>query len=329
MELLLWRWSTTAQIASAIVIAVFFVVLARSVRRVELRPWVMAWLANLAALFVTMAAVVVESINQVGVVQSSVTALVLLASAGFLLARRVPGAGWLAAGFALRALLGIAETGAYSTQLHPGGWGSSRGMGIFLASHSSFDTGAEWVIALGCVLTLYGVIQRELTQSNQDLLAAQAILQELVDRDPLTGLANRRGLPAVLRRVYPTGATILFFDLNDFKEINDSYGHPAGDECLKRFARALQAGFRPDDDVIRYAGDEFVVVAGAEPAQVMERVELLRARLAGARAEGPEIRFSVGHAVLPAHGDADAAIRAADEAMYLDKADKSRRVRAL
>ena len=50
MELLLWRWSTTAQITSALMIAGFFVlVLARSVRRVEVRPWVWAWLANLAA----------------------------------------------------------------------------------------------------------------------------------------------------------------------------------------------------------------------------------------------------------------------------------------
>jgi diguanylate cyclase (GGDEF)-like protein len=391
MELLLWRWSTTAQIASAIVIAVFFVVLARSVRRVELRPWVAAWLANLAALCVTitfwfaqpqspaafialrtgyffaktlfvlllaagawrfvrpplprrvvrtgvaavavlaaLAALAAEGINQVGVVQSSVTAVVLIASAGLLLAHRVPGAGWLAAGFGLRALLAVAEAGAYWTQLRPGEWASSREMAIFLASHSSFDTGAEWVIALGCVLTLYGVIQQELTRSNQELMAAQQVLQELVDRDPLTGLGNRRGLPAVLRSVYPTGATILFFDLNDFKEINDSYGHHAGDESLKRFARALQAGFRPEDHVLRYAGDEFVVVAGgAEPAQVMERVERMRARLSGARADGPEIRFSVGCAHLPAHGDADAALRAADEAMYRDKANKPRRLRAV
>src|SRR6266852_1013165 len=53
MELLLWRWSTTAQITSALMIAVFFVVLARSIRRVEMRPWVGAWLWNLAALLVT------------------------------------------------------------------------------------------------------------------------------------------------------------------------------------------------------------------------------------------------------------------------------------
>lgn len=201
-------------------------------------------------------------------------------------------------------------------------------MGIFLASHSSFDTGAEWVIALGCVLTLYRAIQQQLTQSNLDLLAAQEVLQGLVDRDPLTGLENRRGLPAVLRGAWPTGATLLFFDLNDFKLINDSYGHQAGDDCLRRFARALEASFRPGDHVIRYAGDEFVVVAGAaEPSQVLERVKRLRERLRAARAEGPEIRFSVGHAYLPAHGDPEAALRAADEAMYREKSSKPRRLR--
>ena len=390
MELLLWRWSTSAQIASAVVIAIFFAVLARSVRRVELRPWVAAWLANLAALLVTIvfwfaqpseqwafivlrsgyfftktmfvlllaagawrfvrrplpgrtgrvivasvavgataAAFLADDINKVGVVQSSTTTLVLVAAAGFLVARRVPGAEWLAAGFVLRALLGAAETFAYSTQLWPHAWASSRAMGIFLASHSSFDTGAEWVIALGCVLTLYRAIQQELTQSNQDLLAAKEVLQELVDRDPLTGLANRRGLPAVLRDAFPAGATILFFDLDGFKEINDSYGHQAGDECLRRFSQALQASFRPGDHVIRYAGDEFVVVApAAEPPQVLGRVELLRERLRAARAEGPEIRFSVGHAHLPPGGDTEAAIRAADEAMYRDKATP-RRLRAV
>jgi diguanylate cyclase (GGDEF)-like protein len=391
MELLLWRWSTSAQIASAVVIAVFFAVLGRSVRRVELRPWIAAWLANLAALCVTIvfwfaqpstawafialragyffaktlfvvllaagawrffrplpgrrarratvaavavfaaaAAFAADGINKVGVVQSSTTALVLLAAAALLLRRRVPGAEWLAAGFVLRALLGAAETFAYSTQLWPHAWASSRGMAIFLASHSSFDTGAEWVIALGCVLTLYGAIQRELTQSNHDLLAAKEVLQELVDRDPLTGLANRRGLPAVLRGVFPTGATVLFFDLDGFKEINDSYGHHAGDECLRRFSRALQASFRPGDHVVRYAGDEFVVVApAAEPAQVLGRVDQLRERLRTARDAGPEIRFSVGHAHLPAFGDSEAAIRAADEAMYRDKSAQPRRLRVV
>jgi diguanylate cyclase (GGDEF)-like protein len=389
MNLLLWRWSTTAQITSGIVIAIFFVVLATSVRRVELRPWVYAWLANLAALLVTsvfwfwqpqtlgallvlrwlyffsktmfvvllargawniwrrspaplpraaialvaIAAAIgsafLDSIDRIGLAQAASIALLLGTSAILLLVTHGAGAGWLAMGFSLRAVLALVEAAAYGSRV----FGISTGvppdtLGVFLASHSSFDTGAEWVIALGCVLTLYRTIQQELTQTNANLLAAKEELQDLVDRDSLTGLANRRALPAVLRDSFPTGATILFFDLNDFKIINDSYGHQAGDDCLKRFARALQASFRPNDHVIRYAGDEFVVIApGADPQFAGERIEVVRERLRLDRA-GPPIAFSAGVATLPPEGDPEAALRAADEAMYREKAAKPRRLRA-
>ena len=380
MDLLLWRWSTTAQITSALMIAVFFVVMARSVRRVEMRLWVGAWLANLGALLVTsvywlfqpkspavftaigggyflgktifivllgagawrfvrqrpsvvisrvivagvimfsvVASLTVATIDGIGVTESAVMGGFLGACAVILLLKRIPGAGWLAAGFAIRAVLAAVETLAYA-HLVPASLVSPSALSHFLASTSSLDTGAEWVIALGCVLILYRSIQRELTQSNSDLIAAQAVLQELVDRDTLTGLANRRALPGVLREVFSTGATILFFDLNDFKKINDSYGHQMGDECLRRFARVLQTSFRPDDHVIRYGGDEFVVVApSADPSQVVGHIERLRERLKFDRADGPRIQFSVGHAYLPVHGEPEAALQAADEAMYREK----------
>jgi diguanylate cyclase (GGDEF)-like protein len=220
----------------------------------------------------------------------------------------------------IRTILAVIETLAHGARVFPQHFVSESAIGIFVASYSSFDTGAEWVIALGCVLILYRTIQQELTQSNVDLLAAQEVLQELVDRDPLTGLANRRALPEVLRSVFRTGATILFFDLNDFKGINDRYGHQTGDDCLKRFARLLQSSFRPDDHVIRYAGDEFVVIApSADAAQILARVESVRERLKFERSDGPPIKFSVGHATLPVDGDAEAALREADEAMYRQK----------
>jgi len=142
-----------------------------------------------------------------------------------------------------------------------------------------------------------------------------------VDHDALTGLSNRRALPAVLRAVYDTGATVLFLDLNDFKQINDSLGHQVGDECLKKFAAALQASFRPSDHVFRFGGDEFVVVApGAQPAQIADRLDTVRERLRTERVRGHQIGFSAGHAYLPIRGDAEAALKAADEAMYADKA---------
>jgi len=391
MELLLWRWSTTAQITSELMIAVFFVVLARSVRRVEMRPWVLAWIANLAALLVTIifwfaqpsspfafivlrgsyffwktmfvvllvagalsfvrrrpsvtlsrivlacviaysiiAAFVLNTIDKIGVAESAVMGLILGACAVLLLLKRAPGAGWLTAGISIRAMLAVVETIAHGARIVPIRRLPESTVGIFVASYSSFDTGAEWVIALGCVLILYRTIQQELLQSNLDLRAAQDVLQELVDRDPLTGLSNRRALPEVLRNVFDTGATILFFDLNDFKGINDSYGHQMGDEHLKRFARILQASFRPNDHVIRYAGDEFVVVAQSDdPSQLLDRVERLRERLKFERADGPPIKFSVGHAYLSANGDAEAALRAADEAMYKEKSASGGRLRSV
>ncbi|HJT17677.1 MAG TPA: GGDEF domain-containing protein [Thermoanaerobaculia bacterium] len=375
MELLLWRWSTTAQIASSLTIAIFFFVLTRSVKRRELRPWLYAWTSNLGALAVTVifwysnpstrlgfalcifgymacktafvvylaagargmgdmkpawamiivgaaaiGAALITKLDVLGVVESTVIALVL--AIGARAARP-----WLAAGFCVRALLAISEALAHATRVFPNPWSTSKPIGLFLASYSSFDTGAEWIIALACVLMLYRTIQSELMQSNADLLAAQAVLQELVDHDPLTGLLNRRALPGVLRKCFESGATILFFDVNDFKSINDSYGHQAGDEALKQFARALEGSFRPEDHVIRYSGDEFVVVApAATPERVIDRLEQVRERLRFERSSGPLITFSAGHAYLPVNGKADEALRAADEAMYRQKSANVRRL---
>ena len=354
------------ELTSAVMIAVFFLVLGRSMKRIELRPWIRAWMINVLALLVTIllaaqlesqivaillragylftktmfvlllvlgtvrfvlgrsienwrvivasigigatiGGVALDSIQKIGVAQSAIIAIGFTAAATLVAMKRRRGMGWLAAGFGLRAALAVVETVVHI--------------------HSSFEAAAEWVIALGCVLTVHQTIQQELTDSNVALLTAKDQLQELIDRDPLTGLANRRVLRQVLRDSYATGATILFFDLNDFKEINDSYGHLVGDECLKRFARALQASFRPDDHVIRYAGDEFVVVApGVDPDGIGDRIELLRNRMKFEQGSGPGIRFSVGESYLPVNGDPESAMRVADEAMYRDKARKTAKI---
>ncbi|HYO75166.1 MAG TPA: GGDEF domain-containing protein [Thermoanaerobaculia bacterium] len=390
MELLLWRWSTTAQITSAVMLAVFFLVLGRSFRRAELSSWIVAWLANLGALAVTSvfwfaqpqsalaftllrwgyffaktmfvvclaigaatfvlrrvvpigrtvvvsvalfaagAAVALDSIALIGTVQSAAIALILGTGAAILFARGSDGSEWLATGFAARTLLAVAEMFAYITRIVPNRWSEAGFIDIVLASHSSFDTGAEWAIALGCVLMLHRKIQRELSDTNQELVAAKEVLQGLVDRDPLTGLPNRGALAGIYRSVFESGATILFFDLNDFKRINDVYGHHAGDECLKRFADALAGSYRPEDHVIRYAGDEFMVIApGVQPEAIAERAAALQARLRFDRGHRPEIKFALGSAYLPPGGKAEDAVRAADEAMYRDKDRKRGRARSV
>ena len=377
MELLLWRWSTTVQATSELMIAVFFVALAMTIQRSELRTWVAAWLANLGALLVTilfwqlqphsppafalavgayifaktlfvlllvngiaaftgvrpaawsdgalvggvlllslLGALAIRTVEPLGVVQSALIALGLGHGVVALLRAGAWRHGWLIAGLALRASLALAETTAYAVQWFNGATPGS-GLSTFLASHSSFDTGAEWMIALGCVMTLHRAIQQELAQSNQELRVAQEELRDLLHRDQLTGVFNRRSLPTLLRQGQASGATLLFFDLDDFKQINDRHGHHAGDECLVRFARVLQEHFLPGDPVLRYAGDEFVVITRLDDDDdIAMRLATMRHLLDQDR---PRIVFSAGRARIPGEGDPEIALRLADEDMYAAK----------
>ena len=96
--------------------------------------------------------------------------------------------------------------------------------------------------------------------------------------EPLTGLSNRRGMEAAIERhlAQKRRFSLLMLDLNDFKKINDTYGHLAGDQVLRQFAAELKQIFRVTDSIGRWAGDEFVVVldsAQAEADDYAERVK--------------------------------------------------------
>jgi two-component system, cell cycle response regulator len=149
--------------------------------------------------------------------------------------------------------------------------------------------------------------------------------EEAAFTDHLTGLANRRRFERQLEREvarterYGHPFCLLLLDLDNFKQVNDTYGHDAGDEALRRVGGAIQSGTRGIDTGARIGGDEFAVILPETPfARGLEVAERLRAGV-GALDIEPVGRLSVslGLAELPACArDRDALREAADAALY-------------
>jgi len=168
---------------------------------------------------------------------------------------------------------------------------------------------------------------------------AQEQILHLASHDPLTGLPNRAlgrdRLMLALARARRSGsrAAVLFIDLDGFKAINDTLGHPTGDDLLAELARRLSAGVRESDTVARYGGDEFLfVLFDIEDDHAAERVaEMLLATVGRPlRLQGREVSVgaSIGIAVFPDHGATpEALLSAADGAMYAAKQSGRNRYR--
>ncbi|AEG34169.1 diguanylate cyclase [Thermus thermophilus SG0.5JP17-16] len=109
--------------------------------------------------------------------------------------------------------------------------------------------------------------------------------------DPLTGLLNRRGLEAelpkllALSRRYRAPVSAVMLDIDRFKRVNDTYGHPVGDEVLRRLGRILQESVRKEDLAVRYGGEEFLLLYGADRQAAKEVVERIRARFRAEKVE--------------------------------------------
>lgn len=118
------------------------------------------------------------------------------------------------------------------------------------------------------------------------LLDEREFLDKAVHEDALTGVGNRRGFELELRRAFAAAVryqqplALILVDVNRFKEINDRWGHVAGDQVLRRVARIMHDGLRSADYVARYGGDEFVAIlpstdqAGADQLAVRLQYEL-------------------------------------------------------
>jgi diguanylate cyclase (GGDEF)-like protein len=189
------------------------------------------------------------------------------------------------------------------------------------------------VLGLGCAITLFNayiVYQQILIKRLRRQLAENhdhsRVLRSLAMVDPLTGLYNRRAgeqrLAAEIARCSRTGnaVTLLVLDLNKFKQINDTLGHPAGDLVLKEFGAALQKAIRGSDIAVRTGGDEFLVVL---PDCRADQVYHVLGRLAGFSVQWQGQRrivtVSAGWKQYEAGDRPMELLKAADEVLYANK----------
>jgi diguanylate cyclase (GGDEF)-like protein len=179
--------------------------------------------------------------------------------------------------------------------------------------------------------------RRELDLIHETLRKKNEELETLSTTDSLTGLDNHRSLMQRLddeearckreRRSF----SVLVGDVDHFKQYNDAFGHPAGDEVLKAISDIMREAARPVDCVARYGGEEFVVLMpDAAAAEALDLAEHIRARVAAKKFMGRKMTLSIGVASFPEDADsAEALISIADEALYQAKREgRDRSIRA-
>ncbi|MES3014755.1 MAG: GGDEF domain-containing protein [Pseudomonadota bacterium] len=190
------------------------------------------------------------------------------------------------------------------------------------------------VMGLACVLVT--ILYRRVRDTHQRLEASRVQLQAQSERDPLTNLANRRHFQSVMTTLCGQGGfegALLLVDIDHFKHVNDVQGHAAGDQVLVEVARRLNDAVRSGDLVVRWGGEEFLILA---PRAANEQAEQVAARVLrilgqtpitvgnGADAQALHITASVGYARFPlppydAEVPWEQAVNLADMALYTAK----------
>lgn len=247
---------------------------------------------------------------------------------------------WTLAAFAAYALFLVLEFAAFTPVVAAGGYVSFRQSLRELPGHmrSLMLSMAPLTVMIGVVVAHQSVayllfaltpflIAYEIFARTEQLVEATTVAQ----RDPLTGLHNRRTLMATLENVMgKPGETqenwVILCDLDDFKQLNDTRGHEAGDEALVAAARQIEASIRERDYCARYGGEEFVaVISDVSLEQVSQIAERIRAKIEVELAcFGTTV--SVGVYAVTANDSPMTALNGADQAMYKSKRSGKNRV---
>ncbi len=196
------------------------------------------------------------------------------------------------------------------------------------AERARTQAGAGIVIALLALLGVFGFFyfrSERLGRENEDLLG---LSREDASTDALTGLGNRRALMLALAAAVdvpqePHELLVSIFDLNGFKQYNDTFGHAAGDVLLTRLGGRLSAASAATGSAYRMGGDEFCVLARCAPDCAEALLDDALSALSDA-GEGWKIDSSHGSVWMPSEADSSShALEVADERMYANKAGRS------
>ena len=230
----------------------------------------------------------------------------------------------------------ILQSGRHSNSFYAAMWEQLRATGVWYGeTWNRRRSGEEYaqLLAIREVTDASGEIDYYVAVLHDisGIKKSQERLQQLATHDTLTGLPNRAYLTEVLKQSVQSAQrrqqqfSVLFLDLDNFKDINDTFGHGAGDQLLIEFGQRLKTCIRGEDIVGRFGGDEFIVIL--PDVQSDDRTVSVARRILAASREPVHVRetvfrpsVSIGIAVFPAGGNtAEELLRNADVAMYQAK----------
>jgi diguanylate cyclase (GGDEF)-like protein len=240
----------------------------------------------------------------------------------FRLGRRTrhAGAHVISYGMAMRCATSLTAAGAFINA----GWGAAA-FNPLLASNIVISM----FVALGMQLLVFEDMTDELRRQKRDLELANREIKSLAITDPLTGCHNRRFFEEIERREiqrhrrYGAPLSIVFADVNHFKRFNDTMGHEMGDRILTNIGSFLRRQVRESDYVIRWGGDEFLILLTCGYGEAQRKATELkmafeRERVTGVLPDGLGLSIGVASAPVDANSLAET-VREADSRMYQDK----------
>jgi diguanylate cyclase (GGDEF)-like protein len=215
-------------------------------------------------------------------------------------------------------------------EIKPPWWGTlwfkmAAGTGLFLLAMGGVQLRLKEIRARNREL------EKRVEERTRELQEAQKQLREQAIHDALTGLFNRHYMSEVLKTEFARAnrkqhsVAFLLIDMDDFKKINDQYGHTIGDQVLQATGRLIRDGIRQSDSAFRYGGEEFLLILPDLTAEAaLERAEQLRQAIDDLDlvSEGKKVATlcSIGVAIYPHHGaNSDDILNRADKALYRAK----------